>query len=283
MVRVARFRNGIAVVALAGGLVAAGGLPALAVTTTAPAVTIAAKSAFKPVTGDVFVLFDAGKVGRPRLARAQIHGTISGARSGEVARLFAQPFPFKKAPARAGSVTLTRSTASYSFTVTPALATRYRVEVFRNSTATIPLASSAVRTVFVSNLMVPFGFTQCFRSQTVCRQKIRVVELVPASALRDEISKRWFFYLGVSLSPTRQPPAPKFLTLDTHATISGSTRTGAGSFVRTISFSFRINHEFFTASFNLCSRDTEAADGLGLPGHHGCGAPRISAAVEYLG
>jgi hypothetical protein len=33
--------------------------------------------------------------------------------------------------------------APYTFQVTPTLATRYTVEVFRNSTATAPLASSA--------------------------------------------------------------------------------------------------------------------------------------------
>ena len=247
-------------------------------TATGPALTIAAKSGFAPVTGDVLVLFDAGKASKKQahLAKAQIHGTISGAINGEVARLFAQPFPFKHAPARIASLTLTRSTAPYSFTVAPALATRYQVEVFSNRTATTPLAASATRTVFVSNLMLTPLPGPC--SHPVCRQKIHVQEFVPASALRDEISKRWFFYLGVSLS------LPKFLTLDTHATISRSTQTGASSFVRTISFSFRIgtsNHGIFY--YNLCSKDTEAGDGLGLPGRHSCGAKRISTAVEYLG
>jgi hypothetical protein len=275
VVRVARFRNGIAVFALAGGLAAAGGLPALAAPAVPPTVTIAAKSFFPPVTGDVFVLFHAPA----RFSRAQIHGTISGASSGEVARLFARTFPFRHAPVRVGAVTLTRATSAYSFTVTPSLATRYQVEVFANGTSTMPLASSAVRIVFVSNLMVPSGFSFGSCSRPVCRQKIRVVEFVPPSTLRTEISKRWFFYFGLSLSPT----PPRFLTLDTHATISRPVRVSSGSFAVTITWSFRIGNSGFTPAVNFCNKDTESTDGLGLPGHHSCGASRISATIEYLG
>jgi len=279
VVRVARFRNGIAVVVLAVGLVAAGGLPALAAPAAPsapapPTVTIAAKSLFRPVTGDVFVVFNAG-----RFANAQIHVSISGAARGDVATLFAQPFPFKSPLAHAGSVTLTGSTLSHSFTVTPTLATRYRVKVFTKASALA--ATSAVSTVFVANKQTVSGLKACLRP--VCRQKISVQEQVPASTLRTEISKRWFFYFGLNLTTTGTPPPPKVLTLDTHATISPSTRTGARTFVRTISWSFRIGNDGFFFNFIFCNRDTEATDGLGLPGHHGCGAPRVSAAVEYLG
>jgi hypothetical protein len=275
VVRVRGFRNGIAVVALAGGLAAVGGLPALAAPAVPPTVTIAAKAFFPPVTGDVFVLFHAPA----RFSRAHIHGTISGASSGEVARLFAQPF--RKAASPVAAVTLTAATSTYSFTVAPTLATRYQVKVFANSTATTPLALSAVRTVFVSNLMVPSPFIRC--SRPVCREKIRVVEFVPPSTLRTEISKRWFFYFGLNLSPTMVPPPPKFLTLDTHATISRPVRVSAGSFAVTISWSFRIGNDGFNFNDNFCNRDTESTDGLGLPGHHSCGASRISATIEYLG
>jgi hypothetical protein len=277
VVRMARFRSGIAVLVLAGGLVAASGLPAMAAPAAPPTVTIAARSFFPPVTGDVFVLFRAPA----RFSTAQIHGKISGARSGEVARLFAQTFPFRHAPSRIAAVTLTGATATYSFTVAPALATRYRVEVFANGTATTPLASSAVSTVFLSNLMNMSGLSRCARP--VCRERIRVVELVPASTLRTEIAKRWFFYFGLNLSTRGTPPPPRFLTLDTHAAISRSVRVSAGSFAVTISWSFRIGNDGFFFNFNFCNKDTEATDGLGLPGHHGCGDNRISAAVEYLG
>lgn len=277
MVGVARFRTGIAVVVLAGGLAATGGLPALAAPAVPPTVTIAAKSVFPPVTGDVFVVFRAPV----RFSRARIHGNISGARSGEVARLFAQRFPFRRAPVRAGAVTLTHATSAYSFTVAPSLATHYRVEVFANGTSTRPLASSALRTVFVANDMRVPALRPC--SRPVCSQRIRVVELVPPSTLRTEISKRWFFYFGLNLSRMGVPPPPRFLTLDTHAAISRPVRVSAGSFAVTISWSFRIGNDGFNFIFNMCNKDTESTDGLGLPGHHSCGALRISATIEYLG
>jgi len=278
VVRVARFRNGIGVVVIAGGLVAAGALPALAAPAAPPTIAIAATSAFPPVTGDVWVLFHTPA----RFSRAHIHGKISGAGSGEVARLFAQPFPFRHAPSPVGAVTLAGATSRYSFTVAPTLATRYQVKVFASNTATIPLAVSAVRNVFVSNLMSNPRFQTC--SRPVCHQKIRVQEQVPPSTLRTEISKPWFFYFGLNLSATTVPPPPKFLTLDTHATISRPTRTGAGSFVVTISWSFRIGNNGYFFLINFCNKDTEAVDGLGLPGHHGCGAHRISSNQNiYLG
>jgi hypothetical protein len=272
---VARFRNGIAVVALAGGLVAAGGLPALAAPAAPPGVTITATSSLKPVTGDVFVVFTAGK-----FSTAQIHGLFSGAR-GEVIRLLAQPFPFKTAPVSAGSVTLNRATGSYSFTVTPTLATRYRVALYQNSTSTTALAASTLKTVYVSNLMTASRLRSC--SRPVCHQSVRVEEVVPASTLRDEISKHWYFYFGLNLSATGTPRPPGFATLDTHATISAPVAGGARRFTRTIIWSFRIGRDGYSFIWTACSKDTEATDGLGLPGHHGCGNPRVSARAAYLG
>ena len=32
-----------------------------------------------------------------------------------------------------------------------------------------------------------------------------------------------------------------------------------------------------------CSKDTEAADGIGLPGHHGCGDKTVPLQYSYLG
>src|SRR5579859_2382724 len=91
MAWVTRFRSGIAVVALAGGLATASGTPVLAatsatgaaspdaVTPNTPAISISAVSQFKPVTGDTFVVFDAGKY-----AQATIHSLVTGAASGDV-------------------------------------------------------------------------------------------------------------------------------------------------------------------------------------------------------
>jgi hypothetical protein len=272
----ARFWNGLAVIVLAGGLAAASGMPASAAPSPAarPTVTIAAKSQFKPVTGDVFVVFNTNKQ-----AKAQIQGKISGASRGDVARLFAQSFPFSSAPRSVASTT--DLTKPYSFTVSPSIATRYRVELFASSKSTTPLAESAVRTVYVSNLQELLAISLC--SRPVCSEVIRVKEFVPASALKDEMAKHWYFYFGLNLSSRTTPPQPKVLTLDTHAKVSGATRTNSTSFTRSISWSFRINNDGYNFLFSLCTKDTEAKDGLGLPGHHGCGDSRVSATVEYLG
>jgi hypothetical protein len=273
VVRVGRFRSGIAVVVLAGGLVAASGPPALAAPAR-PTVTISAKSLLKPVTGDVFVVFLAGKS-----ANAQIHVRISGAEKGDVATLLAQPFPFSGPQARAGSFTLPGATASRSFTVTPTLATRYKLELLRGSTL---LATSAVSTVYVAKQETMSRTRAC--SRPVCRQRIRDTEIVPPSTLSDEISKHWYFYFALNLSATRTPPLPRFLKLDTRVRISGSAPGGALRFTRTISWSFWIGkYDGYSFVWMTCSRDTEATDGLGLPGHHACGVRVIDTRAEYIG
>src|SRR5215813_13584620 len=87
--------------------------PALGAPDAAPTITISAKSGIKPVTGDVFVVFKAGS-----LSNATIKGTVASATSGQVLQLFAQKFPFKKAPTRLGApITLSGTSAPYSFSV----------------------------------------------------------------------------------------------------------------------------------------------------------------------
>ena len=284
-----RFRSGVAIAVLAAGLVAAGAPAALATPPTlatppapatptpaqmqTPAVTITARSLFKPVTGDVFVQFLAGK-----FANAQIHGTIRGG-TGDVATLLAQPFRGRQVPA--GSVRLTRSPESYAFTVTPALATRYQVQL-HTSTSTVTSGST---TVYVTSLQTASGPSRCpqTRARPFCHQQIRVTEVVPASALADEISKRWYFYFAVNLSPTRTPAPPRFAALDSRVRISRPVAGGARRFTRTLSWSFWTGVNGYSFVWVTCSKDTETADGLGLPGHHACGVRVIDTSAEYIG
>jgi hypothetical protein len=273
---VGRFRSGVAIAVLAVGLAAAGALPALAsppAQVQTPAVTIAARSLFKPVTGDVFVEFLAGK-----FANAQIHGTIRGG-AGDVATLLAQPFSGPQVPV--GSVRLTRSPESYTFTVTPALATRYQVLV-RTSTSTVTSASSMV---YVTSLQTASGTRKCPQTRTrpFCHQQIRVTEVVPASALADEMPKHWYFYFAVNLSQTRTPPPPRFAPLDARVRISRAVAGGARRFTRTLSWSFWTGVNGYSFVWVTCSKDTENADGLGLPGHHACGVRVIDTSAEYIG
>jgi hypothetical protein len=86
------------VAAVAVGVVAGSGLPAVAAT-AGPAITLAAKSSFSPVTGDVYVVFDTATYDK-----ATIAGNITGAASGDVAKLFAQPFPYNRGGGGVGGV-----------------------------------------------------------------------------------------------------------------------------------------------------------------------------------
>jgi hypothetical protein len=277
VVQLERLRRGAAAAVLAGGLVAAGGLPAVAAPAPSPTITIAAKALFKPVTGDVFVVFMDGKS-----AKAQIRSTIEHAAPGEVAKLFA--IPFNGPATQVGSKTLPGPSESYSFAVTPTLATRYYIEVFANSTSTTPLAKSITRTVYVSNFQTAVGLSKCpqTRRHPFCHQRIRVTESVPASTLKDEIWKHWYFYFAVNLSGTQTPPEPRFARLDTRVTISAPARRAA-SFTRTVSWSFWTGVNGYYFFWATCSKGTERVDGLGLPGRHACGVRVISTSFEYLG
>src|SRR5262249_24483427 len=86
-------------------------------------IAISPDSGFAQVSGYTYVDYNSGKDGN-----AQIHGQVTGALNGEVAALYAQPFPYKSAPAQAGTVILhpAGKTAQYSFQVTPVVATRYK-------------------------------------------------------------------------------------------------------------------------------------------------------------
>ena len=150
---------------------------------------ITAKSSLPPVTGHVFVVYQGGTD-----ASARVQGEIKGATSGEIAQLYAQQFPYQSAPAPAGSIILhpTGTTTRYAFQVTPALATRYKVALFRNSTATIPIAISATSTIYVTTTGTSGNTQTCGRP--VCHEIFRMRILVPAPALKTEISKPWYPY-----------------------------------------------------------------------------------------
>src|SRR5450755_3739074 len=130
---------------------------------------IAAQSGLPPAHGDVYVIYRGGTT-----ASAQIRGHVNGGASGEVARLYAQQFPYRSKPSPAGSVVLhgTGATAAYAFQVTPSLATRYKVDLFRSAAATKPLASSATSTVYVTLAGRSGPAQPCGRP--VCQETFRV-------------------------------------------------------------------------------------------------------------
>ena len=240
---------------------------------------VSAKSDFAPLDGDVFVVYRGGKD-----SSARLRGVIKGVTSGEVAQLRAQPFPYSRAPVPVGSVILHRqgSTAPFAFTVTPSVATRYTVELLASSTASKPLASSATRTIYVTLTGSTENAQTC--SRPVCHETFHMHVSVPAAALNTEILKSWLPYFAVKLAPSKEPSPPKTLLLGAgHPNVAASQRVSATEFNVVISFSFRIGNSAFNWNWNTCLKDTEAVDGIGLPGHHGCGAAQVLASANYLG
>jgi hypothetical protein len=260
--------------ALVGGAAIATQLAAVVpAQAAAPTITIAAAS--KPLTGDVYVVYLGGSYGN-----ATIHGTITGAAAGEVATLYAQRFPYTKAPEPVRSVTLSGAgTRTYSFAVTPTLATRYRVKLFAKTTL---LATSATKSVYVVTNGSVTGTARCGRP--VCKETLHVYTVLPSTALSVEMRKHVYPYFGLNLSTVTVPPPPTWLYLNAgHASVSAAHRINAGEYENTITFTFTIGNDGYYWSWLGCVKDTVSADGLGLPGYHGCGASKVLRTVAYLG
>lgn len=274
----------VAAAALAVGVIVAT-RPVAATPKPAPLpMSIAAASGMVPENGVVWVRY-----GEPsQRSAAHVYGNVKGATHGEIARLYAQPFPFRGASFRAGSpVTLhpagKAKTASYSFQVTPHLATRYRVEIFKRRSSRRPLARSAATTVYVDGGWRSLqGLTPC--THPVCHEKLVGQVLVPPSALSTEMAKAVQVYFGVSLAQSASPPSPATLQLgggDAHVTVK---LVSAGAYQETITFTFTVGK---TGSYNLlwnaCAKDTVSKDGMGLPGQHLCGDTTVPGQFNYLG
>jgi hypothetical protein len=106
---------------------------------------------------------------------------------------------------------------------------------------------------------------------------------VPASALRTEIGKHFDPYVGVNLSPTSEPPPPKWLYLNAyHSVIGKAKKIDTGEFVNVLTFRFTIGNDGYYYNWTACARDTVSKDGLGLPGPHGCGTLKKVPGTSFL-
>lgn len=271
-------RRLLATIAVTGGITGATQLPALAAHAVTPTVSINVKTAVK-VSGLNIVFYRSGA------ATGKISGSVSAAVSGEVVRLYARRFPYTKPFAPVGApVTLgSTGTAGYAFpNVTPTLATRYKVKLFSNSAATTPLASSTVKIIYVSEFTPTRETHTCPRPNCTSVAHVRV--FLPASAMRTERAKKVYPYFAVNLSPTQIPPSPTRLRLGAgHPRVSSTRKIAADEYAFRITFTFRIGNNAASWRFNFCTKDTLTKDGLGLPGHHSCGATTIPARIIYLG
>jgi hypothetical protein len=243
----------------------------------APTISVGASTKLPLITHDAVVLYQYGAY-----ASAKVHGTISGAAAGEVARLYAQPFPYNKAAKAVATMTLNASKASYSFGVSPSLATRYWVKLFKSKTATAPVASSSQQNVYVTLANLTNRLKNCGRP--TCTEMITLTTTVPASALSTELGKKVYAYSGLSLSKSGTPKPPTTLALNGQmAKVGRSVRLSATQYRTTIKFTFTVGNDGYAWIFNACSKDAVTTDGIGLPGTHSCGASLISASIRYLG
>jgi serine/threonine protein kinase len=262
---------------LAAGLLLAPSGPSAAPIATVP---ISVKSELPAVTGDVYVVYQGGKN-----ANAEVSGKVSKATNGEVAALYAQQFPYKSAPAKVGSITLhpAAGTATYTFRVTPTLATRYRVELLRGRTATTLIAMSGVKVIYVSTAESVGGDQGC--SSSTCYESVQATFAAPPSALRVEMSKTPQVYFGINLSKTQKNvPPPRWMSLGAgHSHVVGMDQISADQFSVTVTFTYTTGNENADLAWGVCDKDTVAIDGIGLPGHHGCGDQRVPYPTGYLG
>jgi hypothetical protein len=256
------------------GALALGQLPAVATAATGPAITISAKSASKAIKGDVLVVYLGGS-----FATATISGTVTGG-AGDTATLEAQPFGGVAAPVDL-PVNVTSASQGYSFSVKPDVATKYTVQLAATGTTTT-LATSPAQVVYVVNSGKSSGAKTCARP--VCHETLRIVEYVPPSALKTEMAKRVYAYFGLNLGSSKVPPSPTSVTLSAgHASVSKPKELAAGKFTFNISYSFTIGSHSYYWRWVSCTKDNEAADGLGLPGTHSCGDKRLKLTFNYLG
>jgi hypothetical protein len=218
-------------------------------------------------------------------ANGQVSGQVTNVVSGEVAELFGQQFPYNNPPVSLGTVALGPSgPAQYQFPVTPTLATRYTVKVFRNSSATTPLTSSATDTIYVIMNQSATKTTDCIGSE--CRVTKTITVQVPPSALGTQMPGPVYTYFAINYSADGAAATPETLQLGGgDPSVSTPITLSIDEYQFSMTFSYSTNNEYWHAAWEECTQSLEAQDGIGLPGSgsYGCGSPTIPESATYLG
>ena len=230
--------------------------------TAGTAISISVKTANNPVGGLVWVEY--GKT-------AEISGTTSDGQAGTSVELQASVFPFGsgfKPLAQA----LTGAGGTYSFRAKPTLATRYRVVLVSDATS-----QSSVATVYAAAHLITRPSGRCATGPS-CRLHFAAEIVYPAAVAKREAAKPIYDYFGVHYGSQTIPPGRIRLVQ------TGRQRRRGGRYVVGFSVTFpTVTAYYYT--WEICTKDTEARDGLGLPGHHKCGARFLthSAIQGYVG
>jgi hypothetical protein len=282
MSRLARW---IAPAALAGGLVAGlVAIPAAQASSAASIISIKATSPSFPglkakdhglVDGHALVIYKIATVNT-----AIVSGTVTTSATNDTAQLMAESFG-KKTYSDVGSpqplITVNSTTARFSFSVTPSLATHYEVQLAGTDTE----LSSAV-TVYVT-LAQSASTPAVSCTSARCVETVKVTVRVPASAYKTESRKHVYMYLAIGHLRGKKAILPKDYTLSTASRASKARRKNSGEFVETLKFIIPHPTARTVWEPNACTKDAVTKDGLGLPGHHGCGNKHIARSAIYIG
>ena len=223
-------------------------------------ISITAQTANTPVAGLVWATY--GKT-------AQISGATSDGLPGTTVELQKSAFPFKAGFTAAGEAQ-TGDGGSYSFTAKPTLATKYRVVL-----ASDPTSQSAIVNVYVAADWINLPSSAC--SGLSCHKRFGNHIVYPAAVAKRESGKAAYFYFGVRYGSHPTPPSRVRLVTTGHL-----RRLHGNTYRVTFSVTFSTVQAYYY-EWAICTQDTEAVDGLGLPGHHSCGGRSIPYSVIRKG
>jgi hypothetical protein len=254
-------------------------LPALAGTNhTRAAIKVTAALASNSTPRYLWVIYRSKKY-----SKIYVKGYVTNASSGMAVDLYADEFPYTAGWQPIRQVVLHHSgTEHFRFTATPTLATRYRIELFLNTSSSTPLQVKKLKQVYVLANYHYYPVKKCGRP--VCRLTVHAYVIVPPSTIRTEVAKRVYGYFNYTIKRNGTPRPPQWLYRGVgHLHVTKPHEVSTDRYDLAIGFWFKLGHDRDRWSLTYCSKDTESVDGLNLPGHHGCGRRRVFDGDEYLG
>src|SRR5580698_9978916 len=262
------WRVSVAGALVVGGLSLVGVSPATAART--PAVSITVSSKFMTVSGFTWVYY------KPAADNAAtVSGSAINVSTGDTVALFAEPFGAKTFTATGKPQTLTADSlgnASFSFTVHPSRETKYEAEV---TTQDSLHATSAAQAIYVTRGFADNHFTQsCGHGR--CTASYRFYVEIPASAYKSEFKKHWYLYFAAAANQPATYPLTKSASAKNH-------KVNAGEFYALFTFRWKTKNPNLSTCLFGYIRNTESSNGIGLPGHHGCGNKKLSTTLPYVG
>jgi hypothetical protein len=148
-----------------------------------------------------------------------------------------------------------------------------------------PLAVSAIRTVYIvgdysfaaSNPNSdPVNDGVCPDFQWPCTATYPITVYAPPSALQTEMSRQKYLYVQAGSVASRAP-----MQLVADATFSAPQRVGDDEYEVIVSFTSS-SSAYTDRTFGFCTKQTEAQDGIGLPGPSACGSEGIPSSASYI-